>query len=419
MKRKMLIFSLILLAVFTIGAVSASENVFQNESVVLDDILAQNDADALQQVGIDEDSEVLQSAESQDGDILQAVNNQEELSLKAAVNQEEQVLGKSSGNAVTKTPSYLAESNIWFQGYDLNAEDSNMWIINDNGKAFPKNSFIKIVAKEKGSNYKAQDTKPIGDIFAERGMENIHYYILLREFTKIQFKPSKTYNLKIYFVSSTGKAHLIDKKNAKIRWARHDYDFTKIGNYYLFYKYKVNNPYGNFKLKLFKTHPNDKEKIHVIIYKKNGKMFANKKVRYDINGEILTAKTNSRGLLVIPTPKKTGKYTIRVMMTSTAHLTFDVKVYHSVSIPKVTVKKSAKKVVIPLQLRKSDGKFHKNQKITFKFDNKTYNIKTNKKGVAKVTIKKSELNKLKVGQKVVLQATYKKDTATKIVKVKK
>ena len=76
-------------------------------------------------------------------------------------------------------------------------------------------------------------------------------------------------------------------------------------------------------------------------------------------------------------------------------------------------------MVIPLQLRKIDGKFYKNQKITFKFNNKTYIVKTDSKGVAKVTIKQSVLKKLAVGQKVTLEATYKKDTISKILKVKK
>ena len=49
----------------------------------------------------------------------------------------------------------------------------------------------------------------------------------------------------------------------------------------------------------------------------------------------------------------------------------------------------------------------------------TYNAKTDKKGVAKVTIKSSVLKKLKVSKKVTYQATHVKDTAKKTVKVKR
>ncbi|WP_296872103.1 hypothetical protein [uncultured Methanobrevibacter sp.] len=57
--------------------------------------------------------------------------------------------------------------------------------------------------------------------------------------------------------------------------------------------------------------------------------------------------------------------------------------------------------------------------MTFKFKGKKYKAKTNKKGIAKVIIKKSVLKKLKVGKKVKYQVTYLKDTVKRSVKVKK
>ena len=83
------------------------------------------------------------------------------------------------------------------------------------------------------------------------------------------------------------------------------------------------------------------------------------------------------------------------------------------------VKKSAKKLVIKASLSKINGKYLKGKKITFKFNGKTYAAKTNKKGVAKVTVKKNIIKKLKANKKYVLQISYLKDTIKKVVKVKK
>ena len=90
----------------------------------------------------------------------------------------------------------------------------------------------------------------------------------------------------------------------------------------------------------------------------------------------------------------------------------------SLALKKVTVKKSAKKLVLTAIL-KINKKAVKGKKITFKFNGKTYKAKTNKKGVAKVTIKKNILKKLKVGKKVTYTAKYSTKTVKKSVKVKK
>lgn len=87
------------------------------------------------------------------------------------------------------------------------------------------------------------------------------------------------------------------------------------------------------------------------------------------------------------------------------------------TLKKVTVKKSAKKLVIQATL-KSNGKPVKGKIIKFKFNKKTYKAKTNAKGVAKITVKKAVLKKLKKGKKVIYTATYGKITKKVTVKVK-
>ena len=98
-----------------------------------------------------------------------------------------------------------------------------------------------------------------------------------------------------------------------------------------------------------------------------------------------------------------------------------VFLYYKLTLKKVAIKKSAKKLVLKATLKKGN-KAVKGKKITFKFRGKYYNAKTNKKGIAKVTIKKYVLNSLKVGKKVMYKATYKasygKVIAKKTAKVK-
>jgi len=92
--------------------------------------------------------------------------------------------------------------------------------------------------------------------------------------------------------------------------------------------------------------------------------------------------------------------------------------YLKLTLKTVKVKKSAKKLVLTAKLTKGKTLIN-GKKVTFKFNGKTYKAKTNKKGIAKVTIKKSVLKKLKVGKKVSYQAKYSKLSVKKTAKVKK
>ena len=59
----------------------------------------------------------------------------------------------------------------------------------------------------------------------------------------------------------------------------------------------------------------------------------------------------------------------------------------------------------------------KGKYLKFKFNKKTYKVKTNKRGIAKLVIKKSVLKKLKVGKKVRYQVSFSKKTVKRTVKV--
>ena len=134
----------------------------------------------------------------------------------------------------------------------------------------------------------------------------------------------------------------------------------------------------------------------------------------EIEIEKSTYKINSDEDIKVRITELPGKYTIK---TTYQGMTIKNKlvVKPILTLKKVKVKKSAKKLTLTAKLAKK----LKNKKITFKFNGKTYQAKTNKMGVAKVTIKKSALKKLKAGKKVTYSATYIDDTIKRTVKVKK
>ena len=143
------------------------------------------------------------------------------------------------------------------------------------------------------------------------------------------------------------------------------------------------------------------------------------KVKVTVNGKAMTLKTDKNGYITL---KFTKKYLPKTYKVTASYNGFKVSnkiaVKKVLTLKKVKVKKSAKKVMLKATL-KEGKKALKGKIITFKFKGKKYKAKTNKKGIAKVTIKKSVLKKLKVGKKVKYQATYLKSTAKRTAKVKK
>ena len=164
----------------------------------------------------------------------------------------------------------------------------------------------------------------------------------------------------------------------------------------------------------------DSSSFKVCVYGDDGNpVGANEIVVMKLNKATYKVKTNSNGyaILDIPNSVKPGTYTLTATYAGQT-IKNTVKVKQVLKLAKVQVKKSAKKLVITATLKKGKTPI-KNKKLTFKFNGKTYTAKTNKKGVAKITVKSSVLKKLKVGKKVKYQVTYLKDTVSKSVKVKR
>ena len=157
----------------------------------------------------------------------------------------------------------------------------------------------------------------------------------------------------------------------------------------------------------------------ITVYKNKGILAKSVSVTIKLNNKKLKPiKTNSKGVASFKVTQTPGTYKLKITsLGKTVTKTLTVK--HIVTLKTATVKKSAKKLILQATLAKVNKKYLKKKTVTFKFNGKTYKAKTNAKGVAKVTINKSVLKKLKVGKKITYQATYLKDTVKKTAKIKK
>ena len=143
---------------------------------------------------------------------------------------------------------------------------------------------------------------------------------------------------------------------------------------------------------------------------------AGENVNFTINGKTTTVNTNSEGIAKIKITDVPKKYTITTSYNNKTYKN-TVTVKQVLTASKVTVKKTAKSFTLKAKL-KINGKLVKGKKITFKFKGKKYKVKTDKNGIAKVTVKKNVINKLKKGKTYSVKVSYSKDTIKTTVKVK-
>jgi hypothetical protein len=143
-------------------------------------------------------------------------------------------------------------------------------------------------------------------------------------------------------------------------------------------------------------------------------------VTVKIGKKTFKLKTDKNGFITI---KLTKRYTPKKYTVAASYKGYSIKniikVKQVISSKKVVnVKKSAKNLVLNAKL-KEGKKVLKNKKVTFKFKGKKYKAKTNKRGIAKVTIKKNVIKKLKAGKKYKFTITYLKDTVKRTVNVRR
>ncbi|WP_458405545.1 Ig-like domain repeat protein [Methanobrevibacter sp.] len=132
-------------------------------------------------------------------------------------------------------------------------------------------------------------------------------------------------------------------------------------------------------------------------------------------GEIIDIAAN--GVHYVAKVDKNGYASLKItLLPKTYKITAEYKGFKTTNklvikqilkaVKKTTKVKKGKKFALKAKLVWSNGKGIKGKVIKFKFKGKTYKAKTNKKGIAKVTIKKKVAKKLKKGKKYKVKVTY-------------
>ena len=143
----------------------------------------------------------------------------------------------------------------------------------------------------------------------------------------------------------------------------------------------------------------------------DGNYAAGQNVVIKVNGKTYNVKTDNNGYATQSLKLGVGKYTITAEYNG--YKVSNKITYKATLTAKNIVKKKAKKIKFSAKLVDKNGKILKNKKITFKIKGKKYKVKTNKKGIATLTLKK-----LKVG-KYTITSSYGGCTIKNIIKIKK
>lgn len=206
-----------------------------------------------------------------------------------------------------------------------------------------------------------------------------------------------------------GKTH---KVNIKDGYAKYSLKNLKTGDHEVEIYYKGNDGYDDFLNWVYVTVNKPKIKymaceasfkglnLKMKLLTKKGKTLSNKKVTIKFNGKTYKLKTNKNGIITLKKAfkLKNKKYALKIQY-------MDVKITKKLKVKPISMKiNTAKKKLI---IKATIDKKLKNRIIKFKINKKTIKVKTNSKGVAKITVKKAKTMKIK--------ATYKKSTVKETI----
>ena len=167
------------------------------------------------------------------------------------------------------------------------------------------------------------------------------------------------------------------------------------------------------------------------VFDEDGNPAVGETVKITVNGVTYVEKTDKDGYATLPIRLKPKTYAITSTFNGNT-VTKTLKVKNTLKVKKsFTVKKTAKKLVIKATLKWSNGKAIAGKKVSFKFKGKIFTVKTNKNGLAKITFSVKNLNnfvkltfkqkvvKLNLGKTYKMMVSYKNETASSKLLVKK
>ena len=348
---KFLIVSLAVLAILTIGAVSASDE------LITDDLSVNLDDADIKESSINED-------------VVSAENNDDKLS-KAA---DESIIGSSE----------ITEEDV-----DITVEDSV--VTDSSSKEYGKNPIVSLTVPK--------NTQGSFSIYTDNAKLFNKKLSQITKNVKV-VKNKKTYRIYASDLSNTGKLKTGDILN---------FDFKYAGELFMWKQNKVTVKSKSISLKELRfsmlesddwydlTYGTSK-KIPVFLKNDNDKFLSGKTVYLKFKGKIYKKTTNSKGAVYLKVPSKLVPKTYFFRATFKGDSTYSKytnKIGFSVSkaTPKLSASKKTFKAKankkITATLKTNTGKVMKNKKVILKFNGKKLDKKTNSKG--KVTFKVTKL----------------------------
>ena len=202
-----------------------------------------------------------------------------------------------------------------------------------------------------------------------------------------------------------------------------------------FVKFNVNdanlpfNPATKLTASKLTTYPLSNGYLSVKLTNSKGNTISNQKITFRFNGQTFTVKTNANGIAKVKvslTSKKSYSVTISYggnddYKSSKANTKIIVKTGSKKSKIKASdlkIKKDKKKT-LKIRLTDSAGKALKKQKVVVKVYSKSFTVKTDGKGIAKLSIKFNKLKKYKCVIKFLGNANYKASSKTIAISVTK
>ena len=177
------------------------------------------------------------------------------------------------------------------------------------------------------------------------------------------------------------------------------------------------------------TYPLSDEYLKVKLTDNDGNAMKSQLIKFTVNGKTLSAKTDKNGIAKVKvslSATKTYKATIKyagsanyASISKTASIVVKTGAKKSkITASNIKVKKNAKKT-FSLKLLSSNGKALSNQKVLVKINGKIYTLKTNSKGVAKLSVKFNAVKKYNAVIKFLGNKNYKSSSKTCTINVVK